>query len=685
MSRLVAFLVVVLALGLGFAWLAERPGDMVITWQGQRIEMSLMVAVTIIASLVAAVMLTWWLIKAVVTSPQAMQRYFRARKRDRGYQALSTGLIAAGAGDAGTAGRMFKRARGLISADQEPLLHLLEAQTALIEGRHEDARAKFETMADDPETQALAWRGLYLEARRLGADEAARQYAEKAAEAAPHLPWAAQASLEYRSREGDWDGALALLDRQRAAKVVDKSAADRKQAVLLTARAMERFDGEPQTAQSDALAALKLAPDLVPAAVTAARALFRDGNLRKGARILEKIWRIEPHPHVGDTYVRARIGDSPQDRLKRARKLEALKPNHIESLLVVAHAALDAQDFKLARTKAEAAARQHPREGIFLLLADIEEAETGDQGRVRHWLAQAVRAPRDPAWTADGYVTETWRPVSPVTGALDALQWRAPVETLHPALEAGEAPASLAEEAIRSLPATAARPADRTGTTAKDDTEEAGLQNSSAEPSSAGQSGDDDAGKTHQQLASTSAPSNAPDTVSPGTGKEHAATRPDNVAATDRPRAIDRFGHAPVPPVREDAKKPLSSDGEVGRPEETATRPAFGIQADPESAAATTADRQGPASAVILAHPSAPERAPAGEDRGASGGRTAAAKDIAAGRSQRSDAEQATIRDAVFDDTESEVAKRYPRVQPDDPGIEQGDDEIASKRRFKLF
>ncbi len=67
-----------------------------------------------------------------------------------------------------------------------------------------------------------------------------------------------------------------------------------------------------------------------------------------------------------------------------------------------------------------------PREAAFLLLADIEEAETGDQGRVRHWLAQALKAPRDPAWVADGFVSDKWLPVSPVTGQLDAFEWKAP-------------------------------------------------------------------------------------------------------------------------------------------------------------------------------------------------------------------------------------------------------------------
>ena len=73
----------------------------------------------------------------------------------------------------------------------------------------------------------------------------------------------------------------------------------------------------------------------------------------------------------------------------------------------------------------------------FLLLADIEEAETGDQGRVRHWLAQALKAPRDPAWVADGFVSDKWLPISPVTGRLDAFEWKAPFGQIEGPLEDG--------------------------------------------------------------------------------------------------------------------------------------------------------------------------------------------------------------------------------------------------------
>lgn len=430
MMRILVFLLIVFGLGLGFSWLADRPGDLLVTFQGYLYEIPLMVAAVAVTAIVAAVMILWWLAKQVWTSPYTISRYFRVRQRDRGYQALSTGMIAAGAGDAVLARKKNKEAAKLIRSDQEPLILLLDAQASLLEGDHQAARKKFEAMLDDPEMRLLGLRGLYLEAQRLGEREVARHYANRAAAIAPQLGWASDVSLGDKTQAGDWDGALALLDKQKASNQIGREAVNRRRAVLLTAKAMAVLDTDPLSAKNAALEANRLAPSLVPAAVTAARALLRQNDLRKASKILEANWKIEPHPEVADVYVHARPADATQDRLERAKRLQSLRLNNAESSLAVARAALDDGALKLARQEAEAAIRMDPREGAYLLLADIEEAETGDQGRIRQLLGKAVRAPRDPAWVADGYVSERWAPCSPVTGKLDAFEWRVPMERL---------------------------------------------------------------------------------------------------------------------------------------------------------------------------------------------------------------------------------------------------------------
>ncbi|KAB2677354.1 heme biosynthesis protein HemY [Brucella tritici] len=436
MLRVLFYLAIVAALGFGFAWLADRPGELDVTFAGNHYNVPLITAVAGIVAIVAAILILWWLIKSIIQSPYTLRRHFRARKRDRGYQSLSTGLIAAGAGDAEAARRMTKQAGKLLSSDQEPLIKLLEAQTAMLEGRTEDARKGFEAMVEDPETRLLGLRGLYIEAQRVGARDAARHYAAEAAQQAPQLEWASSSMMGQLCAEGDWDGALKLVDARKQALAHSKDVVKKERAALLTAKAMAVVDVDHAQAKALALEANKLAPDLVPAAVVAARALFADGDVRKGSKILEAAWKRFPQLDIASTYVYARSGDTAQDRLKRAKHLVSLRSNNAEGSLALARAAYEAGDYRLARDNAEQVLRASPRESAYLLLADIEEAETGDQGKVREWLARAVKAPRDPAWTADGYVSEQWSPVSPVTGRLNSFEWKVPVVALAPAIEA---------------------------------------------------------------------------------------------------------------------------------------------------------------------------------------------------------------------------------------------------------
>ena len=438
MIRILFFLVVIFFLGLGFAWLADRPGDLTIAFEGYRYQVTLMVAAVAGVAVVSAIMIAWWVLKSLWNSPRMVNRYFRARRRDRGHQSLSTGLIAAGAGDNGLARKMGRQASDLLSSDQEPLIHLLEAQTLLLEGKHGEARARFEQMLDDPETQLLGLRGLYLEAQRLGERDAARHYAEKAAESAPQLIWASNAAIETLTAEGDWEGALKLVGGQSSTGQITKEEANRRTAVLLTAKSMAEIDTDAAASRAAAVEANRLLPDFVPAAAAAGRVLYRLSEFRKGTRLLESVWKKSPHPEIAEIYVRARPGDSTHDRLKRARRLQSLRKNHVESYMTVARAANDAGEFRQAREAIEAALKLEPRESAFLLLADIEQNDTGDQGRVRHWLSKAVRAPRDPAWTADGYVSETWAPMSPITGSIGAFEWKVPVERLGSVIEADE-------------------------------------------------------------------------------------------------------------------------------------------------------------------------------------------------------------------------------------------------------
>lgn len=436
MIRIVVFLIVVGALALGAAWLADRPGDVVVTWQGWRIETSLMVLGAALLAALAVLALLWSILSAIFRSPFAFRRHLHRRRGERAYQAISRGLIAVGAGDVEAARRHVADARRI--APSEPLALLLSAQSAQLAGDRETAAGVFRDMANRPDTKALGLHGLFIEARRSQDHESARAIAEEAARENPALTWAGKAVLEARCLAGDWAGAIAHLEANK--KALDKDTYRRHRAVMLTARAQALEDTDRDAAKAFALEAAKLGPTFVPAAALAGRMLAEGGEQRKAARLITKAWQANPHPDLANVFSNLRFGDTARDRLKRVEALAKAAPGHIEGALALARAAIDAQDFAKARI-ALASYLTAPTKRVALLMAELERAATNDEGRAREWIARALNAAPDPAWTAEGTVSDRWRPVSP-SGRLNGFEWRVPlraIATAPPVIEASSA------------------------------------------------------------------------------------------------------------------------------------------------------------------------------------------------------------------------------------------------------
>ena len=421
MIRVVLFLVALALIAFGFAWVADRPGEIAVTWLGYRIETSVMVAALAVLALVVVILLLWSIIGGILRSPEQVSLFFRHRRAVRGYLALSRGLIAIGAGDLRLARKSADEAARLSPGD--PLTLLLTAQSAQMAGDRSSAERAFREMIKRDDTKLLGLRGLYIEAQRRNDAHAARLVAEEAAKVAPSLAWAGQAVLDNRCANGDWAGALEALEHMK--HTLDKADYRRKRAVLLTARALALDESDRDAARAAVLEAVKLAPDLVPAAAFAGRRLAESNEQRKAARILEAAWSANPHPDIAEAYANLRFGDSARERLARVERLAGKTPGEREGAIAVARAALDAGEFKSARD-ALAPYIAAPTRRVAALMAEIEQGEHGDTGRVREWMARAMRASGDPAWTADGVVSDRWLPVTP-TGRLDGFAWKVPL------------------------------------------------------------------------------------------------------------------------------------------------------------------------------------------------------------------------------------------------------------------
>ncbi|MGJ4890354.1 heme biosynthesis HemY N-terminal domain-containing protein [Bradyrhizobium sp. HKCCYLRH3099] len=427
MFRIVIFLILVGLAAAGSAWVAEQTGDVVLNWGPWRVAMTLPVFVLALGLTIAACVLVWNLISALLRAPGRIRHAHRNRRHQRGRHAITHGLLAIGHGDSTAARQHADIAKRL--AGDDPLTLLLHAQAAQLEGDRDGAQRAFRAMAERHDTRLLGLRGLFIEAQRADDAYSAVMIADEALRLAPNATWASHAVLGFRCAQGDWDGALAILDSNYTAGMIDKPTYRRQRGVLLTARALALETENRDVSRSSAMEAVKLAPTLVPAAVLAAKFESEAHQVRRAMKIIEAAWAACPHPDLADAYAHVRLGDSARQRLTRVENLAARTKGHVEGALAVARAAIDASEFSRAR-EALAPFTEDPTQRVAMLMAELERTESGDAGKAREWTLRAVRARHDPAWTADGYVSERWQPISPVTGRIDAFQWQTPVASL---------------------------------------------------------------------------------------------------------------------------------------------------------------------------------------------------------------------------------------------------------------
>lgn len=439
MIRILFYLLLLAAVAYGADWLLQRPGHIDVTWAGYNVTTSGAFGFVLVILIAIALMVLWSILSFIFGFPSFVAMASRQRRREKGYAALSRGLIAAGSGDARAASRASVQASKHLRDD--PLALVLRAQAARLSGDGVRAEAVYGELAQREDTRILGLRGLHDEAHRRGDSEAARHFAGEAYRERA-LSWSAQTVLEHRAAEGNWQKALSIVETNLAAKLIDRETGDRQRAVLETAIGLEREAVSPDEALALARSAMKRAPDLVPAIVLTARLLIRRGDIRKAAKLIEAAWPRCPHPELARTYLDVRPGDSTTDRLARAQTLMRISSFDPISRMTVARTALAAKNFVSAREAMAPliAEGKRPTVRACLLMADLEDAEFGDLGQWREWLARASRAPLDPAWIADGIVYDQWEPVSPTTGRLDAFVWQAPADRPGHTMEAMPAP-----------------------------------------------------------------------------------------------------------------------------------------------------------------------------------------------------------------------------------------------------
>ena len=432
--KIVVFFALVAAAALGAGQLLELQGGVRIVMAGVEVNLTPIKAVI---ALILLVVLIWVLLRlaALVVAvlrfingdETALSRYFDRNRQEKGYRALSEGLLALASGEGAQA--MAKAARAEKFLRKPALTNLITAQAAEMAGDRRKAEEIYKRLLSNDKTRFVGVRGLMRQRLEAGETDKALKLAKTAFALKPRHQEVQDTLLQLQAQQGDWGGARETLNAKLRYGSLPRDVHKRRSAVLALSDARDVLDeGKEIEAREEAIEANRMSPDLVPAAALAARALIEKGKKRNAARILRKAWGVQPHPDLAAAFAAIEPGESPAERLKRFGVLLKQHPDNRETRLLEAELQIAAEDFPAARRALGDLAEVEPDARALTIMAAVERGEGAPDAVVKGWLARAVSAPRGPAWVCDKcqHIHTEWVPVCENCHAFDTLNWRAP-------------------------------------------------------------------------------------------------------------------------------------------------------------------------------------------------------------------------------------------------------------------
>jgi len=413
-------------------WIAERPGTVSVEWMEYTFHIHMGFFLLSAFLLILFALFLHGIVRTLLDIPKNYRKHRDKIRKEKGHQALTKGLTAVAAGDTKAARYNASRAIHYLPEDKG-LPILLEAQTARLEGREEEAQEHFLELMKNKDTAFLGVRGLLQTALDQGAQEQALALARKAHDLNPKQAWIVKIRYDLEIKARHWQDARKTLKRGERIKAFtpDKAHKDRIAIHLAYADDLEQ-QGQPKDAFEEIKKAYKIAPDFVPASYAMARSYLDQGQRSRAVHIIERAWKTGPHPDLLALWQLAmpkRGNKDPLSVMKWYERLLAINPESLYGLLAMAEASINSGLWGEARTYLDRAEAIRCPAKLYQLRAALEEKSgSGDMLAMEKYLKLAGSAEPEPVWVCceTGRIYDKWSPIALPHGSFNTIVWDLP-------------------------------------------------------------------------------------------------------------------------------------------------------------------------------------------------------------------------------------------------------------------
>ena len=350
----------------------------------------------------------------------------KLQNKEKGYNAFVSGMIALANKDYKRAILESKKISNHLD-DNPSLVLLLKSEIFKVEKKYDELSVVYEDMSKNKHTENLGYRGMMEQYLRAQDYHHAFIYGERLFNNNPFIEKIYDTLVSIIAKTNNWQQLLIISDRAFSKKIIDKKVYEENKSIGFFEIAKIKQLSEIEESLKYMQKALKFRKNFPPYIKLYINLLIQNKNYNLAKKSIKKAWNELPHAEYKESIL-SLAAHLEIEMSELVKYIAGASYKNEESIILMVEAFVESKKWDDARNQIKDLLDVRPKKEVCLLMAKIEEGDSGDVQKINAWTQRAKDGAANNIWicTISKKSQQTWSSVSEA-GYFNSLEWRQPI------------------------------------------------------------------------------------------------------------------------------------------------------------------------------------------------------------------------------------------------------------------
>jgi len=350
----------------------------------------------------------------------------KLQNKEKGYNAFVSGMIALANKDYKRAILESKKISNHLD-DNPSLALLLKSEIFKVEKKYDELSVVYENMSKNKHTENLGYRGMMEQYLRAQDYHHAFIYGERLFNNNPFIEKIYDTLVSIIAKTNNWQQLLIISDRAFSKKIIDKKIYEENKSIGFFEIAKIKQLSEIEESLKYMQKAIKLRKNFPPYIKLYINLLIQNKNYNLAKKFIKKAWNELPHAEYKESIL-SLAAHLEIEMSELVKYIAGTSYKNEESIILMVEAFVESKKWDDARNQIKDLLDVRPKKEVCLLMAKIEEGDSGDVQKINAWIQRAKNGVANNIWicTISKKSQQTWSSVSEA-GYFNSLEWRQPI------------------------------------------------------------------------------------------------------------------------------------------------------------------------------------------------------------------------------------------------------------------